>query len=80
MLFIELCFNNILQSGSWNSIEISIIYPSNIGMEISENQKKQAMQNARKSRNGKMKGEYLKHLSPPWPKTGSPKIPFLSDE
>ncbi|XP_039212238.1 spermatogenesis-associated protein 13 isoform X3 [Crotalus tigris] len=27
-----------------------------MGMEISENQKKQAMQNARKSRNGKMKG------------------------
>lgn len=59
MLFIELCFNNILQSGSWNSIEICIIYPSNVGMEISENQKKQAMQNARKSRQGKMKGEYL---------------------
>ncbi|XP_062830719.1 spermatogenesis-associated protein 13 isoform X3 [Anolis carolinensis] len=29
-----------------------------MGMEISENQKKQAMQNARKSRHGKMKGVY----------------------
>lgn len=32
-------------------------------MEISENQKKQAMQNARKSRHGKMKGEYLRIVS-----------------
>lgn len=32
-------------------------------MEISENQKKQAMQNARKSRHGKMKGEYLRAAS-----------------